>query len=101
MSAKFVVQVLRQAEDAPKPSILWYTLVQFTVQVCARPDRAVIASASKPTDKPVRIFKCIFILRNFYVASRPLKFSTAAQLCSGFDKNHPPIIFGMVIFGMV
>ncbi|MGO9584823.1 MAG: hypothetical protein ACLP2Y_01250 [Limisphaerales bacterium] len=96
MSACAEVHVLpEKAEDAPKPSIRWYTLVQFTVQVCARPDRADTASASKPTDN-VRIFKHIFILRTFYVTSRQLKFSTAAQSrVPGLVKAFP-ILFGIV-----
>jgi hypothetical protein len=95
MFAVFVDHVLpEKAQEAPKPSILWYTLVQFTVQVCARPDRDDTASASKPTDKPVRTFKHIFIWVNFYVTSRQLKFSTAAQSGSGFDKSLPPLSLG-------
>ena len=60
MSAILVVQVNPvKAEEAPKPSIRWWTLVQFTVQVWALTTMGA-TEANRPTTHILRLF---FILK--------------------------------------
>ena len=69
MLAWLVVQVLRQAEEAPKPSILWYTLVQFTVQVCALPGITETMNPAEASAPRTTILTPRFIFSHFYDAT--------------------------------